>query len=213
MIKIANRIKDSLDSVKELSVIYVIMVSVVATLFAFFEGRDLLTSVWWTFITGLTIGYGDVYPITIAGKILAVLWAHIMVFIYIPVAVGYVVVNMIKNKDAWTDDEQREMMEIMHRLDGKRKSDYILSPEVKQLENNASYNALEYACEEIRGNGDHQGLVNIRKEQAKLKPKRCIWGAKSSNASFSCDELAGHGKHGEYCKNHVPDYEKDRNKL
>jgi voltage-gated potassium channel len=113
--RFVNRLKDSLDSIKELAIIYTCMVIIVAVLFSLFEGKDFGVSLWWTFITGLTIGYGDVYPITVAGRVLAVLWAHIMVFIYIPVAVGYVVVNMIKNKDAWTDEEQKEMLSLLRR--------------------------------------------------------------------------------------------------
>lgn len=117
MINLAQRVKDSLDSVKELVIIYLVVASIVAILYTLFEGKDLVTGYWWTFITGLTIGYGDAYPITISGKILALIWAHFMVFVFIPVAVGYVVVNMIKNKDEWTDKEQREMMNILKRLD------------------------------------------------------------------------------------------------
>lgn len=121
--RVVDRIKSSLDSVKELVIIYLVAASIVAGLYALFEGKDLVTGYWWTFITGLTIGYGDAYPITIAGKILALIWAHFMVFMFIPVAVGYVVVNMIKNKDEWTDKEQRQMMNILKRLDKKNNAE------------------------------------------------------------------------------------------
>lgn len=117
-----DRIKNSLDSAKELLIIYIVSATLVSILFSVFEGRDIFNSYWWTFITGLTIGYGDIYPATIAGKVLAIVWAHFMAFIFIPVAVGYVVVNMIKNKDEWTDKEQREMMSILRDLNEKDKS-------------------------------------------------------------------------------------------
>ena len=66
-----NKIKNGTDSIKELSVIYLVSVTLVAVLFALFEGHNLFDAYWWTFVTGLTIGYGDIYPLTVAGKVLS----------------------------------------------------------------------------------------------------------------------------------------------
>lgn len=118
---LGEALRSSMDSIRELVVIYVIMVTVVAALFMLFEGKDIFMSYYWTFITGLTIGYGDIYPVTVLGRILAVVWGHFMVFMFGPIAVGYVVINMIKNKDAYTDEEQKEHMRLLRKAAGEEK--------------------------------------------------------------------------------------------
>lgn len=118
---LGEALRSSMDSIRELVTIYVIMVTVVAVLFMLFEGKDIFMSYYWTFITGLTIGYGDIYPVTVLGRILAVVWGHFMVFMFGPIAVGYVVINMIKNKDAYTDEEQKEHMRLLRKAAGEEK--------------------------------------------------------------------------------------------
>lgn len=108
-----SKIKNGTDSFKELVAIYLISVTVVALLFSLFEGRNLVDAYWWTFVTGLTIGYGDIYPVTLAGKVLTVIWANFTVLALIPLFIGRLVVTMIDNKNEFTDSEQREMLELL----------------------------------------------------------------------------------------------------
>jgi len=116
-----NKIKNGTDSIKELSLIYIISTTIVALLFALFEGHNLVDAYWWTFVTGLTIGYGDIYPITIAGKVLAVIWANFTVFILAPLFIGRIVTTMIENKNEFTDGEQKRLMKIIERIDKNTK--------------------------------------------------------------------------------------------
>lgn len=114
-------IKNGTDSVRELLTIYLVSVALVATLFMFIEGHNYLDSLWWTFVTGLTIGYGDIYPVTVAGKVLAVIWANFAILFLVPMFVGRVIVNMIDNKNEFTDKEQKTMLTLLKGISDKVK--------------------------------------------------------------------------------------------
>ncbi len=114
-----DKIENGTCSLKELSIIYLVSATAVAIVFALVECRNIIESFWWTFVTGLTIGYGDIYPHTIIGQAIAVIWAHFMVLLFIPLAVGRVVVTMIHNKNEFTDTEQKEMLRILRKIDKK----------------------------------------------------------------------------------------------
>ena len=113
------KIKNGTDSLKELWLIYGVSAVVVALLFALFEQVALVDAFWWTFVTGLTIGYGDIYPHTTAGQILTVLWAHYMVLFILPLFIGRVLSSMMDNKNEFSDLEQKQMLGILQRLDKK----------------------------------------------------------------------------------------------
>ncbi len=55
--------------------IFVVITAIYTIAFQMIEGKDILTSLYWTVITMATIGYGDITPETTAGKILAMLIA------------------------------------------------------------------------------------------------------------------------------------------
>ncbi len=65
--------------------------------FEIVEGKDALTSLYWTVITMATIGYGDVTPQTTAGKVLAMLIAVSGIAIY--TAFASIIVEHITEKN------------------------------------------------------------------------------------------------------------------
>jgi len=65
--------------------------------FEIVEGKDALTSLYWTVITMATIGYGDVTPQTIAGKILAMMMAVTGIAIY--TAFASIIVEHVTEKN------------------------------------------------------------------------------------------------------------------
>ena len=115
------KIKNGTDSLKELWIIYAVSAVVVALLFALFEQVALVDAFWWTFVTGLTIGYGDIYPHTTAGQILTVVWAHYMVLFILPLFIGRVLSSMMDNKHEFTDIEQKQVLNILKRIDTNTK--------------------------------------------------------------------------------------------
>ena len=116
-----NKIKNGTDSIKELLLIYLVSTALVTVLFALFEGHNLYDSAWWAFVTGLTIGYGDIYPVTVAGRVLTVIWANFTVFVLAPLFIGRIVSTMIDNKNEFTDGEQRLMIDAIKRIDKNTK--------------------------------------------------------------------------------------------
>ena len=68
----------------EILLYYVVILAVTGSLFSYFEDKPLFDSFWWACVTGLTIGYGDMYPLTVGGKIDALVLMHIVPLVIIP---------------------------------------------------------------------------------------------------------------------------------
>ena len=59
--------------VREVLACLVILIVLNGVLFSLVEGKDIGSSIYFAFITGLTIGYGDITPVTTLGRMVAVL--------------------------------------------------------------------------------------------------------------------------------------------
>ena len=75
-----------------------IFVLIISSLFHFLESKEnphiqgLLDSVWWSFSTVTTVGYGDIVPVTVWGKILGIflmLFGTAVFAIYIAVLANF----------------------------------------------------------------------------------------------------------------------------
>ena len=80
-----------------------------ATLFSIVEDKTFLDGLWWSCATALTIGYGDIAPVTQIGKFLGLIFAHVWVLITIPLVVANIIVKVIKDMDAFTHEEQENL--------------------------------------------------------------------------------------------------------
>ncbi len=76
---------------------FVIMTIIYTFAFQVLEGKDILTSLYWTVITMATIGYGDITPQTTAGKVLAMMIAISGIAIY--TAFASVIVDYITERN------------------------------------------------------------------------------------------------------------------
>lgn len=97
------------DTFPEIILYYLIVLAVCGSLFSYFEDKPLFDSLWWACVTGLTIGYGDLYPVTIGGKIVAIILMHVVPLIIIPLIITRLLTNVIEDKNAFTDAEQEEL--------------------------------------------------------------------------------------------------------
>lgn len=114
-------LKNGTDSFKELLTIYVGTVLSAAVLFSIFEKVSFFSSLWWAFVTALTVGYGDLYAHTVGGRIVSVLLMHLVILLIIPLIIGRAVTQLIDNENEFTDKEQKEIMRILRKLDKEKK--------------------------------------------------------------------------------------------
>ena len=68
--------------VREVLGCLIVLIILHGVLFSLIEGKDFGISIYFAFITGFTIGYGDITPVTTLGRIVAVssgLWGTVFV--------------------------------------------------------------------------------------------------------------------------------------
>jgi voltage-gated potassium channel len=80
------------------------------------EHASVADSVWWAVITATTVGYGDAYPATTAGKVVAMCLIIAMVLIFIPMVTASFASKLIVNRDAFTHEEQEEIKAALTEL-------------------------------------------------------------------------------------------------
>ncbi len=104
------------DTLFEVMVLYSIIILMASTGFTYFEGLPFLKSLWLSFVTATSTGYGDISPKTLGGQITAVALMHATIFIVIPLAVARILSVVLQDRNAFTDEEQEEMKSILRQL-------------------------------------------------------------------------------------------------
>ena len=88
-------------------------------LYAFFEKKNFVDSLWWALITATTVGYGDSYPNTTGGRFVAVTLVLGMILFLIPMITASIASKLIVNRDAFTHEEQEEMKQMLQEINKK----------------------------------------------------------------------------------------------
>ncbi len=104
------------DSVKELFFYYTALLILCAFGFSYFEHKPFFDSLWWTIVTASTTGYGDFYPITTGGRIVAAILMHISIFFILPLIIGTITERIVVDKDAFTDSEQENIKQELKEI-------------------------------------------------------------------------------------------------
>lgn len=97
------------DTFKELFLIYVFVIIFASTFYGFFEHKSILDSIWWAIVTAMTVGYGDTYPVTVGGRVVAVVLMHIVPLFVIPLITARLSSKLIVDNNAFTSQEQNEI--------------------------------------------------------------------------------------------------------
>jgi len=114
-----ERFVQLVNSPKLLTVFSLIFLFVESGLYALFEKKDFLDSLWWALITATTVGYGDSYPNTTGGRFVAVTLVLGMILFLIPMITASIASKLIVNRDAFTHEEQEEMKLMLRDINKK----------------------------------------------------------------------------------------------
>jgi voltage-gated potassium channel len=95
---------------------YLVFLVVGGTLYSLFEDKNFGDSVWWAVVTASTVGYGDTYPTTGAGRIVAGVLISVMVLLVIPLITAHFASKLIVDQDAFRHDEQEEIKQNLRRV-------------------------------------------------------------------------------------------------
>ena len=113
------------NSWKIVVALYVGAILIGAAIFDLAEiGRSYWDGIWWAFITCLTIGYGDVYPTTIVGRVTGIMLAHLVILLVVPMIIAQITLRLIVDNDEFTHAEQESMKASLAAQD--RKLDLVL---------------------------------------------------------------------------------------
>lgn len=85
-------------------------------IYAIFEKKNFLDSLWWALITATTVGYGDFYPSSAGGKFVAVTLVLGMIFVVIPMITASILSKLVVDRDAFTHEEQEEVKKLLREI-------------------------------------------------------------------------------------------------
>ncbi len=117
MQKFVNSLIKATDSFLELIVIYVFIIATAAGFFSYFEDRSWWDSVYFSVVTALTIGYGDICPITTGGRIVAGALMHALPLFIIPLITARLSSKLIVNSDVFDHNEQENIKQSLANIE------------------------------------------------------------------------------------------------
>ena len=114
-----KKLKAATDTLRELAVIYVVLLCIAAVLFMLAEDLPFLDSLYWAGTTATSTGYGDISPKTVGGRSLAFVLMHLSIFGIAPLIVVRLIDRLNENRDAFTHDEQVHILEGIARIEAR----------------------------------------------------------------------------------------------
>lgn len=83
-----------------LLVLVVLAIWVVCSLvYALLEDKGPIEGLWWGIVTGSTVGYGDFYPSSTAGRAVGA-FLIVSMLVLVPIAIGHVIANLVFDKES-----------------------------------------------------------------------------------------------------------------
>jgi voltage-gated potassium channel len=112
-----SKLRAATDTLRELAVVYTVLIVACSAAFTALEGHDFATSLYWAGTTATSTGYGDITPKSTAGQVLAFFLMHVSVFCVAPLIVVRLVERLNEDQHAFTHEEQVHILEGIARLE------------------------------------------------------------------------------------------------
>lgn len=107
--KFVERLVSSTDTFKELLALYIAVLLVASLAFCYLEDKSFGDSLWWAFVTAMTVGYGDIVPVTTAGRIVGGLLMHLVPLFVIPLVIVRLLKAFVRDEHEFTHAEQEKI--------------------------------------------------------------------------------------------------------
>jgi voltage-gated potassium channel len=95
---------------------YLGLIVISGALYSVVENKSAGDSVWWAVVTASTVGYGDTYPETWEGRVLAGFLISTMVLLVIPLITAHFASRLIVDADAFRHEEQEEIKQNLRAI-------------------------------------------------------------------------------------------------
>lgn len=101
------------DTLKELLILYAVVLLISAFFISMFEGLSYWDSLWFASVAAPSTGFGDITPKTVGGRVTAMILMHITVLFVIPLVTARFASRLIVDSDAFTHEEQEELKQLL----------------------------------------------------------------------------------------------------
>lgn len=101
-----NPVKKIFNNPKWLAVFVGTVIFLAALGYSTVEDKSMFSGLWWVIVTFCTVGYGDMYPNLIVGKLLAMALMVLAVFVLAPTITAHMSARLIVDSNAFTHEEQ-----------------------------------------------------------------------------------------------------------
>lgn len=105
------------NSFGELLALYAAVTIACAAAYAVLEQKSLIDALWWSIVTATTTGYGDQYPVTLGGRIVAGVLMHLTLLLILPLLISRVIGTLIEDQHQFSDGEQRRMFAALDAIE------------------------------------------------------------------------------------------------
>ena len=109
MKKLIERIINSTDTFKELIALYVGLVLIAAFMFSSAENKPFGDSIWWAVVTAMTVGYGDIVPVTSTGRLVGMVLMHVIPLFIIPLVIVRLLKSFVRDEHEFSHGEQEQI--------------------------------------------------------------------------------------------------------